>query len=128
MKILKRENWWIWLLLLLFSQGSSSLVLGALVDVYDKNAWYAKWQYWVIALLCLVYPALIMASIFLIQILCLTAAKLDIPGKEIYLSPYLWIIGAVIPFIGWACLIAGIIYLEVYTLIALYRGNAEKYI
>lgn len=30
MKILKRENWWIWLLLTLFSQGSSTLVLGAL--------------------------------------------------------------------------------------------------
>ena len=44
MKILKRENWWIWLLLMLFSSGSSNIVLGALLDVYDKNAWYAnKW-------------------------------------------------------------------------------------
>ena len=43
MKILKKENWWIWLLLLLFSQGSSTFVLGALLDVYDKKEWYTKW-------------------------------------------------------------------------------------
>ena len=128
MKILKRENWWIWLLLMFFSQGSSPIVLGALLDVYDKNAWYAKWQYWVIGALCFIYPALVMACIFIIQILCQTAAKLAVPGKEIYLSPYLWIVGTIIPILGWICLAAGIIYLEVYTLIALYKGNAEKYI
>lgn len=128
MKILKRENWWIWLLLMLFSQGSSSLVLGALLDVYNKDAWYAKWQYWVIGAVCFVFPAAIMLSVFMIQILCQTAAKLEIPGKEIYLSPYMWILGVIIPFIGWFLVAAGIIYLEIYTLIALYRGNAEKYI
>lgn len=128
MKILKKENWWIWLLLMLFSQGTSTIVLGALLDVYDKNAWYAKWQYWVIGLICFIFPAMIMISIFTIQILCQTAAKLDIPGKEIYLSPYIWIIGAIIPFIGWTCIAAGLIYLEIYTLVALYQGNAEKYI
>ena len=43
MKILKKENWWVWLLLFLFSEGTSNLVLGALLDVYDKKAWYTKW-------------------------------------------------------------------------------------
>lgn len=38
MQILKKENWWIWLLLLLFSSGSSPLVLGALLNVYNKNS------------------------------------------------------------------------------------------
>ena len=42
MEILKKENYWIWLLLFFFSGGSSNLVLGALLDVFDKNAWYAK--------------------------------------------------------------------------------------
>lgn len=128
MKILKKENWWVWLLLTLFSQGSSTLVLGALLDVYNKEAWYAKWQYWAIAVLCFLFPASIMLGVFSVEILCLTAAKLDVPGKEIYLSPYIWIIGVIIPIIGWACLTAGLIYLEIYTLVALYKGNAEKYI
>jgi len=39
MNILKKENWWIWLLLLLFSNGTSPLVLGALLNVYNKDAW-----------------------------------------------------------------------------------------
>src|SRR5574344_532783 len=43
MKILKKENWWIWLLLFIFSSGTSTLVLGALLDVFDKEAWYIRW-------------------------------------------------------------------------------------
>ena len=78
MKLLKKENWWIWLLLLLFSFGTSTLVLGALLDVFKKDSWYTKWYYWVIGLLCLLLPFLTMIIIFNIQILCLTAAKLDL--------------------------------------------------
>lgn len=128
MKILKKENWWIWLLLTIFSQGSSTLVLGALLDVYKKDAWYANWKYWLIGILCFIFPTYIMLSVFNIQILCLTAEKLDVKGKEIYLSPYLWILACIIPFIGWACICAGLIYLEIATLVALYQGNGEKYI
>lgn len=128
MKILKRENWWVWLLLTLLSQGSSTFVLGALLDVYKKDAWYAKWQYWAIGAFCFFFPVTIMLSVFTVQILCLTAAKLDVPGKEIYLSPYIWMIGLIIPVLGWACIAAGLIYLEIYILVVLYKGNAEKYI
>ena len=128
MKILKRENWWVWLLLTLFSQGSSTFVLGALLDVYKKDAWYTKWYYWAIGALCLLFPLAIMTSIFLVQILCLTAAKLNVPGKEIYLSPYIWIVGLILPFVGWFFVAAGLLYLEIYSLVALYKGNAEKYI
>lgn len=42
MYLLKRENWWIWLLLAFLSGGSSILVLGALLNIYKKDAWYAK--------------------------------------------------------------------------------------
>ena len=64
MKILKEDNWWIWLLLALFSSGSSTLVLGALLDVYDKNAWYAKKKYWILGLVCLFVPFVIMLLVF----------------------------------------------------------------
>ena len=69
MKILKKENWWIWLLLTLFSSGSSTLVLGALLDVYRKNAWYRKWYYWVLGI-PFIFPLLIIVSIFYLEIMC----------------------------------------------------------
>ena len=127
MKILKKENWWIWLLLLLFSEGTSNLVLGALLDVYDKKAWYTKWYIWVIGLL-LIIPFTVMITAFTLEILCKTAAKLDVKGSEYYLSPYIWIILIIIPFLGWITFAILILYLEVAILVKLYNGNGEKYI
>lgn len=128
MKILKQENWWVWLILLIFSQGSSTFVLGALLDVYDKNAWYAKWYYWVIGLVCFIFPAIIMTYIFMIQILCETAGKLNVPGKEIYLTPYTWILCLIVPIIGWILLVVMLLYLQIWLLVMLYRGEGNKYI
>lgn len=128
MQILKKENWWIWLLLLLFSSGSSPLVLGALLNVYNKNSWYKKWYYWVIGLLFLILPFIIMTSVFYLQILSLSATKLKVKGKEIYLSPYIWILALIIPFIGWFYIVGMTIYLNIAIIIKLKQGNGEKYI
>lgn len=128
MNILKRENWWIWLLLLFLSGGSSTIVLGALLGIFDKDAWYAKWYYWVIGIALFMLPFAIMVIIFELEMLCKTCAKLDVPGKEYYLSPYLWLLGAIVPFIGWFAIAAVTIYLTVVSLVALYNGKAEKYI
>lgn len=127
MEILKRENWWIWLLLTLFSGGSSTIVLGALLGVFDKNAWYAKWYYWVIGLALFIFPFFVMVLVFIIQILCQTCAKLKVSGKEIYLSPYLWLIAFIVPILGWFAIIVTLIYLNIASLMALYNGNAEQY-
>lgn len=55
MKILKQENWWIWLILAILSGGTSYLVLAALLDIYDKEAWYFRWTKkcpkWMIAMI-----------------------------------------------------------------------------
>lgn len=128
MNILKRDNWWIWLLLLFFSGGTSILVLGALLDVYDKEAWYAKWQYWVIGLILFIFPVFIMLTIFEIEILCKVAARLSVDGKEIYLSPYIWIVLFIIPIFGWILLLVMFIYLNIMYIIELKRGSGEKYI
>ena len=69
-----------------------------------------------------------MLCIFSIQILSLVAAKLDVNGKEIYLSPYIWILGLIIPIIGWVAIFALIIYLEIGVIVRLYKGAGEKYI
>jgi hypothetical protein len=127
MKLLKKENWWIWLLLFIFSDGTSTIALGALLDVFDKNAWYAKWKNWLIGLL-LILPITIMIVAFNIEITSKTAAKLEVKGSEYYLSPYIWIILLIIPFVGWIVFVILYLYLTIAILVNLYKGRAEKYI
>ncbi len=127
MKILKKENWWIWLMLFIFSSSGSTIILGALLDVFDKKAWYANWKNWLIAFLCLIFPLFIMMSVFLVQITCLTASKLEVPGKEIYLSPSIWILLLIIPIIGWILFFVLYMYISIWTIVMLYRGKGEKY-
>lgn len=128
MKILKQENWWIWVLLFLFSGGCSNIVMGALLDVYSKDAWYAKSKNWLLGLICLIFPFFIMIGIFHIQILCMTNAKLETPGKEIYLSPYIWLVLLIIPIFGWILFALMVIYLEIWPIVMIYRGNGDKYV
>lgn len=128
MNILKKENWWIWLILMFLAQGASTIVLGALLDVYKRDAWYTKWQYWVMGILFFLFPFLIMIAIFMTQILVLTAAKLNVPGKEIYLSPYIWILCLIVPIIGWIMIPVMYIYLQIWSVIKLSEGEGEQYI
>lgn len=167
MKLLKKENWWMWLMLAFLSGGSSILVLGALLDVYDEDAWYYRWtkklpKPFLVVVLCLIgivlfissisflfalsvdisdlgnllggiaaiffliYTIIIfMVTIFQIQILAQVNAKLRTPGSEIYLSPYIWILGLIIPIIGWILLIVMYLYLQIWYLVMLYRGEGE---
>lgn len=128
MHLLKKENWWMWLLLGLFSSGSSTMVLAALLDCFDKDAWYANYKNWLIGFLCFILPGVIMIYVFYIESLTQVAAKLEVPGKEIYLSPYIWLLCLIMPVIGWIIFAVMFIYLHIWTLVSLYRGNAEKYI
>lgn len=128
MHLLKKENWWMWLLLEIFSSGTSTLVLAALLDCFDKDAWYANWKNWLIGFLCFILPGVIMIYVFYIECLTQAAAKLEVPGKEIYLSPYIWLLCIIMPVFGWVIGIVMFIYLHIWILVSLYRGNAEKYI
>ena len=128
MKLLKRKNWFIWLLLTLISGGSGTIALAVLLDCVNEDAWYMNWKNWLIGILLFLFPASIMASVFTIQMTSLVAAKLDVPGKELYLSPYIWILCIIIPVIGWIMLIVMLLYIVIWTIVSLYRGNGEKYI
>lgn len=128
MNILKKENWWIWLLLMFFSGGSDVFCLGALCDCFSKDAWYAKGRNWAIGFLCFLIPGLMMISIFYLQILCQTAAKLKVKGSEIYLSYYIWLLCLIVPIFGWILLIVMFIYLHIYIIVALHDGNGEVFI
>lgn len=168
MKLLEKENWWIWLILAFLSGGTSVLILGALLDIYNKEAWYYRWTQKlpkplliiaiflfgivalvstfalpylpsfdinklnlgasiVISVLSIAYIVIEIALIvFQIQIVCEVNAKLGTPGSEIYLSPYIWILGLIIPIIGWIMVIVMVCYLQIWYLVMLYRGIDVK--
>lgn len=127
MELLDRKNWWLWLLIFLFGNKVAPFVLGAFLNVYDKNAWYAKWQNWLIGVLCCFLPAIIMMAILAIQITVQCAEKLEVPGYEVYGSVYIWILCLIIPFLGWAMLLVMSLYIDIYILVMLYRGAGEQY-
>ena len=128
MSLLDRKNWWLWLFCTIISLNASTIILAALLDCIDTNSWYAKKRNWILGTLCFVIPAIIMLFIFIIQMLCRVSAKLNVPGKELYLSPYVWIIFLIVPLIGWVFFIVTVLYLTIWYLIMLKRGEAEQYI
>lgn len=128
MNLLKKENWLACLLLNIISQGLFTFVLAYLMKVYEKDAWYKKWQYWVFGTLCFLFPVFIMLLVFQTQIMVKVASKLEVTGKEIYDNPYTWVICLIVPVIGWILLFVMIIYLEIFTVVALFKGNGEKYL
>lgn len=124
MELLKKENWWIWLFLMIFGNGSATIVLAALLGLLKKKAWYANWKNWVLGLALLIFPAIVMFYILMIQTTSQVAAKLGVKGHEYYLSPYIWLLLVIIPIIGWLIMIILYLYLNISILIALYKGKA----
>ncbi len=128
MSLLKKENWIVDLLLMIITQGYFHLILAYYLKVYQKNAWYMKWQYWAGAALACVFPLALMSVVFVVQISCSVCDKLNVPGREIYMNPYAWILCLIVPIIGWSILIVMLIHIIFYPIVMIYRGEAEKYI
>ena len=128
MELLKKENWKIWLLMLIFTSGMSNICLGAMLDIFDKNAWYMKGKIWLLGFLLFIIPGLVMICAVNIEYLTKVCAKLNVNGKEFYLSPYIWIILLIIPIIGWIIFIVLFLYLNIMIIVKLYQGEGEKYI
>ncbi len=128
MSLLKRNNWWLWILLGIGSAGVSIFFLGALLEVFDRKAWYAKWYYWALGIILFFFPAAVMLVIFYLQTLTSVCKKLEVPGAEIYALPYAWLICIIVPIIGWVLLIILLIYVHIWCLVKLYQGKGEKYL
>ncbi len=126
MSILDKKNWWIWLILSILTLNISTLVVAALLDLYDKDAWYSNKRNWILGFLCLILPGLIMLIVFVIQMLCQVSAKLNVPGSELYLSPYVWIIFLIVPIIGWVFLLVTILYLTIWYVIMIKNGEIKN--
>ncbi len=128
MNLLKKDNWVINLLLMLITNGAYIFVLGYFLDVYDKNAWYAKWQYWLIGIVLLLFPAIVMFTVFTIQVNIMVAKKLGVRGVKVYTSPYTWLLCLIVPVIGWVFIVVLCLYLYVFPIVMLAKGEGEKYL
>lgn len=126
MDLLKKENWWLCLFLNIITFGVFYLALAKFLDCYENDAWYTKWQYWVFGSLCLIFPAFIMLVIFVIEMNCKVAAKLEVPGSEIYNTPYTWVLCFIVPVLGWTLLIIMNIYIFLWPIAKLAHGYGEK--
>lgn len=128
MSLLKKQNWCICLILQIITCGLFTFVLAYHLKVYNEDAWYQNWRYWFFAGLCFVAPIVVVALVFTVQITCEVAAKLNVPGKEIYNTPYSWIVCIIVPVIGWVLLIVMHIYIILWSIVMLAKGSGEKYI
>lgn len=125
MGLLKKENWLVCLILTFLTQGVFIFVLGYFLKVYDKNAWYAKWYYWLIGCLLCFMPIIFMLTIFTIQISIEVSKKLEVPGSNIYSLPYTWILCLIVPIIGWSLFIIMELYITIWPSIMIKQGKGE---
>ncbi len=126
MEVFKRKYWWLWLILFLFSGGMAAVFLAFSLDLFEEDAWYANSKNWLIAFCMLFVPFFIMGIVFTIDMTIQVAAKLELPGKEIYLSPFIWLLCLIIPFLGWIALVVLGFYLEIGILVMIAHGKAEQ--
>ena len=126
MSLLKKEYWFISLIMLLLCPHIFILILASDLNLIDKNGWYSKWQYWVIGGICLIFPLFLLFIVFETEMLVKVAQKLKVPGRELYTIPYIWILLIIIPVVGWILLLVMYIYLHVWSFVKLYEGNGEN--
>ena len=128
MYILKRNNWFIVLIINILTLGLFSFYVAKKMNIYDKQAWYLNKYYWILGFLCGIFPGIIMFIIFYIEIGCEVCKKLSVPFDIIYGYPYFWIVSLIIPIIGWTLFIIMLIYVHSFYVIYLKRGNGELYL
>ena len=127
MSLLKKENWLVFLVLTIMTEGFFNLVIAYLMGLYDKKAWYSNYKYWLYATLCLIFPVIIMFIVFEVQMIVTLARKLEVPGSEIYSNIYVWILCLIVPVIGWIILIVMLLYVIIWPIIMLKSGMGEQF-
>lgn len=125
MSLLKKEYWFICAILNIVTLGCFNILIAYMLDLFDENAWYQKKAYWICAFLCSIFPIFIMFLVFGVEMTVQVAKKLNVPGSEIYATPYSWILCLIVPVLGWILLAVMLIYLNVWIVIYLYQGKAE---
>jgi uncharacterized membrane protein YhaH (DUF805 family) len=126
MSLLKRENWFLYVFLTFITCGAFSFVIASDLKLYEKDAWYSKWYYWVLGTVLFVYPALVMLIVFNVQMQIKICRALEVPGDRYYKYPYLWILSLIVPILGWSTFLVMLLHVYYYPAVMIYKGNGEK--
>ena len=122
MKLLKKNNFWIYLILNVITFGIFNIFIAAKLKLKDEDAWYSKWQYWFFGTCCLLFPVIIMFIVYVIEMNCKVCSKLKVSGSNIYSIPYSWILFIIIPIVGWVLLITMYLYVIIMPSIKVLQG------
>ena len=125
MGLLKKENWVIDLLLMIFSFGAYILMPSYQLDLFEQDKWYSNSKYWLAGILLFCFPAIIMLVILVVQMTVKIAKKMNIGGKSIYDNVYIWIALLITPVIGWSLLIVMYLYLHIFIILNIKSGNVK---
>lgn len=114
-------NKWVILFLTFIIGDITALVIADGLKTYNEKDWYNNKNNWIIAALCFIFPVFIMFFVFLIHMTVKNAVKLNIKGKQIYNSPYFWLLSIIIPIIGWISLFIMYLYIKITTIIKIFK-------
>lgn len=125
MKLLKKNNFWIYLILNVITCGIFNLYIARKLNLKKDDEWYSKWQYWFFGTVCLIFPVFLMFIVYVVQMNCKVCNKLKVSGSNIYNIPYSWILFIIIPIVGWALLITMCLYVIIMPSIKVLQGSEK---
>ena len=125
MGLLKKENWIINLLMMIFTFGGYIVIPAYLLKLFEKDKWYSNRKYWIVGCLMLLFPAFIMLLILVIQMTVKVASRMKVDGSIIYENVYVWIGLLIVPVIGWCLFLVMYIYLHFSIIIGIKNNVLE---
>lgn len=126
MSLLKKENWFVYAFVMFVSQGLFTFVLAKDMELYEKDAWYTKWYFWVLGTVLFIYPVIVMYIVFQMQMQIKICEKLNVKGYEVYSLPYPWILCLIVPILGWSIFIVMNLHITYYPAVMIRKGEGEK--
>lgn len=126
MGLLKKENWFINLMMAIFTLGGYIVIPAYLLKLYEKDKWYANPKYWICGAIMLLFPVVLMLVVLALQMTVRVASYGKIEGENIYGNVYVWITLLAIPVVGWILLIVMYIYLQFFIILKIKEGAFEK--
>lgn len=125
MGLLKKENWIINCLMMIFTFGGYILIPAYQLKLFEKDKWYSNYKYWLCGTLLLVFPVIIMLLILVIQMTIKVASYMKVNGSFIYENVYIWIALLIVPIVGWCLLIVMYIYLHFSIIVKIKKGTLK---
>ena len=120
--MLKKENWFIYFIMMIFTFGGYIIIPASQLRLFQKDKWYSNYKYWLFGALALFLPVFIMLVVLVIEMTTEVALKLKVDGSDIYGNPYVWISLLIVPVVGWVLFLVMYIYLHFYIVINIKKG------